>query len=111
MDSRSLKLDEFIAEYRFWGEWEVSYTDGTHLPEDEYVKLGDITVDADEEIALRYPILPFTFWPVADEKIECHFSRLSKDKERNTRIEQKKLYAINSLTVWYELGFYALIFA
>ena len=81
MDSRSLKLDEFIAEYQFWGEWEVSYTDGTHLPKGEYVKLGDITVDADEEIARCYPILPFTFSPVPDKKIKCRFSELSKDKK------------------------------
>lgn len=80
MDSRSLKLNEFITEYPLWGEWEVFYTDGTHLPEDKYVKLGDIIVDADEEIALRYPILPFTFQPETDEKIESHLSRLSKDK-------------------------------
>lgn len=72
MDSRSLKLDEFIAEYRFSGEWEVSYTDGTHLPKKEYVKLGDITIDADED-------LPFTFSPVSEKKIKCRFSELCKD--------------------------------
>ena len=66
MNSRSLTLDEFIAEYteyRFWGEWEVSYTDATHLQKGEYVKLGKITIDAAEEIARAYPILPFTFSP------------------------------------------------
>ena len=91
MDSRSLKLDEFIAEYRFWGEWEVSYTDGTHLPKDEYVKLGDITVDADEEIARCYPILPFTFSPVPDKKIKCRFSELSKDKKEEGANSAKKI--------------------
>ena len=80
MDSRSLKLDVFIAEYPLWGsEWEVSYTDDTHLPEKEYVKLGDITIDEDEEIARRYPILPFSFSPVSDKKIKSRFSELSKD--------------------------------
>ena len=79
MDSHSLELDKFIAEYQFWGEWEVSYTDGTHLKKDEYVKLGDITIDASEEIAQVYPILPFTFRPVTEEQIKCRFSKLSKD--------------------------------
>ena len=72
MDSRSLNLDAFIAEYPLWGEWEVSYTDGTHLPKKEYVKLGDITIDADENLF-------FTFSPVSDEKIKCRFSELSKE--------------------------------
>ena len=81
MDSHSLELDKFIAEYQFWGEWEVSYTDGTHLKKDEYVKLGDITIDASEEIAQVYPILPFTFRPVTEEQIKCRFSKLSKDKK------------------------------
>ena len=70
MGSKALKLDEFIAEYRFCGEWEVSYTDGTHLPKDEYVKLGDITIDASEENAREYPILPFTFQLVTDQQIK-----------------------------------------
>ena len=91
MDSRPLKLNEFITEYPLGGEWEVSYTDGTHLPEDEYVKLGDITVDADKEIALRYPILPFTFRPVTDEKIESHLSRLSKDKDEKQANRVQKI--------------------
>lgn len=76
MDNRSVKLDEFIAEYRFWGEWEVSYTDGTHLPEDEYVKLGKIIIDASEKTAQNYPILPFLFLPATDQEIECRFSEL-----------------------------------
>ena len=95
MDSRSLKLNEFITEYPLWGEWEVFYTDGTHLPEDEYVKLGDIIVDAYEEIALRYPILPFTFWPVTDEKLKVISLGYPKTKARPKRIEHKKLYMIN----------------
>ena len=40
MNNRLLTLEEFMAEYQFWGEWEISYTDGTHLPESEYVRLG-----------------------------------------------------------------------
>ncbi len=81
MDSRSLNLDEFIARYPLWGEWKVSYTDGTHLPEKEYVKLGDITIDADEEIVRRYPILPFTFSPVSNKKIKSRFSKLAEKKK------------------------------
>lgn len=88
MDSHSLKLNEFITEYPLWGEWEISYTDGTHLPKDEYVKLGDITVDADEKIAQRHPILPFTFYPASAKKIKCHFYELSKDKKQASRAQR-----------------------
>ncbi|MCY3627946.1 MAG: hypothetical protein OXG88_09925 [Gammaproteobacteria bacterium] len=97
MDSRSVKLDEFIAEYRFWGEWEVSYTDGTHLPEDEYVKLGEIIIDAPEETAQNYPILPFLFLPTTDQEVEYRFSELielllelSKEQEKANQPEATK---------------------
>lgn len=83
MGSKALKLDEFITDYQFHGEWEVSYTDGTHLPKDEYVKLGDITIDASEEIAQEYPILPFTFQPVTDQQIKCRLSALFGRKNQN----------------------------
>ncbi len=88
MGSKALKLDEFIAEYRFCGEWEVSYTDRTHLPKDEYVKLGDITIDASEEVAREYPILPFTFQPVTDQQIKCHFSKLHQGKAQADRAKK-----------------------
>ena len=88
MGSQSLKLDEFIAEYQFCGEWEVSYTDGTHLPKGEYVKLGDITIDASEENAREYPILPFTFKPVTDQKIKCRFSALPNGKNQADRAKK-----------------------
>ena len=78
MKSQSVELDEFIAEYPLWGEWEVSYTDSTHLKESEYVKLGDFAIDASEQTALEHPILPFTFRPVANEQIECYFLGLLK---------------------------------
>ena len=80
MNSRSLKLAEFIAEYRFWGKWEVSYTDRTHLPESEYVKLGEITIDASEETARKHPIPPFTFKPATDQEIGDRFSELPEGK-------------------------------
>ena len=90
MDSRSLKLYEFIAEYPLWGEWEISYTDGTHLPEDKYVELGYITIDESEEVAQRYPnpILPFVFRPVTDQQIECCFSKLCQGKEQANRAKK-----------------------
>lgn len=91
MDSRSLELSEFIARYPLWGEWEVSYTDGTHLPEKGYVKLGDITIDADEEIAKRYPILPFAFCPVTGQQIECCISKLYREKDQVNRNRAKKI--------------------
>ena len=93
MGSRSLELNEFIAEYPLWGKWKISYTDGTHLPEKEYVKLGDITIDTDEEIARRYPILPFTFSPVSGEEIKCRFSGLvqpRKEKREQPNQAQKE---------------------
>lgn len=88
MDRRSLKLDEFIAADRFWGEWEVSYTDGTHLPKGKYVKLGDITIDASEETAQTYPILPFTFCPVSVQEIEERFAALSNGKDQAKRAQK-----------------------
>ena len=88
MDSQSLTLDEFIATYPLWGEWEVSYTDGTHLKKCEHVKLGDITIDASEETAQAYPILPFTFRPVTDQQIKCRFSELPQGKEQADRAKK-----------------------
>ena len=85
MSCQSLKLDEFIAGYPFWGEWEVSYTDGTHLKENDYVKLGDITIDASEQTAQEHPILPFTFQPVTDKQIECRFSELPQGEKQAGR--------------------------
>ena len=76
MNSRSLTLDKFIAEYRFWGEWKVSYTDGTHLPRNKYIKLGEIAIDASEKTAQSYPIPPFVFRPVSDQGIENCLSSL-----------------------------------
>ena len=88
MNSRSLKLDEFISEYRFWGEWEISYTDGTHLKKNEYVKLGNITIEASEEIAQRDPILPFTFRPVIDQQIECCLSQFTQEDNQVNRAKE-----------------------
>lgn len=90
MNSRSLKLEEFIAEYPFWGDWEVSYTDGTHLQPNEYVRLGDITIDASEQTARGYPILPFTFRPEASEKIKCCFFKLLKKEKQTNKTKQNQ---------------------
>ena len=89
MNSRSIKIDDFIAEYRFSGEWEVSYTDGTHLRKDEYIKLGDITIDTPKKDALDYPILPFTF--LLNKKIKCRLSELSKDKKTEQADRAQKI--------------------
>ena len=97
MDSQSLKLDEFIAENRFWGEWEVSYTDGTHLQEGEYVKIGDITIDASEEIAGDYPILPFAFRPVTGQQIKDRFSELPQGEQQANRGEPSHTRAERNL--------------
>ena len=84
MIEKSVSLDAFVAEYQFWGDWEVSYTDKTHLQQgetDEYVKIGNIFIDYDEVISQTYPILPFTFQPVSGEQIEKRFSEL-RDGEK-----------------------------
>jgi len=94
MNSRLLKLDEFIAEYRFWGEWEISYTDGTHLGEEEYVRLGDIIIEASEETAQRDPILPFTFRAATDQQIECC---LSKFTQEDKQVNRAKEFILNQL--------------
>ena len=91
MDSRSLKLDEFIAEYPLWGKWEISYTDGTHLSENEYVKLGAVKIDVSEETAQDYPILPFAFWPVTSLQIECCFSKLCEKKNQMNQNKAKEI--------------------
>ena len=82
MDRKSVTLDEFIASYPLWGKWEVSYTDGTHLPKNEYVKLGKIEIDGSEEIARDYPIFPFIFRPVKGHKIKNRFSELPKGEKQ-----------------------------
>lgn len=91
MDSRPLKLDEFIAEYPLWGKWEISYTDGTHLSKNEYVKLGAIKIDVSKETAQDYPILPFAFWPVTSLQIECCFSNLFQKKDQANQDKAKKI--------------------
>ena len=82
MTRRSLKLDEFILEYPLCGEWEVSYTDGTHLKKCEYVKLGDFKIDASEEAVQSYPILPFDFRPATNQQIKCRLSELPNGKNQ-----------------------------
>ena len=94
MANRSLKLNEFITEYPLEGNWEVSYTDGTHLKKDDYVKLGDVVVDTSDSSAEEYPILPFTFQPAGGKEIEARFSKLpqgQKQGKRASRIIREQL--------------------
>lgn len=92
MDRKSVTLDKFIALYPLWGKWEVSYTDETHLKKCEYVKLGEIIIDASEETAQNYPVLPFVFLPVCAQKVECCFSELIKLRvsELSTEAQEAK---------------------
>ena len=83
MNSRQINPVEFISDYRFWGEWEVCYTDGTHLTNGDYVKLGDIIIDASKEMAHSYPILPFIFRPLAHEQMQCRLSKLCDENKNN----------------------------
>ena len=85
MDRRSVTLDEFIAAYPLWGEWEVSYTDGTHLEKCEYVKLGDIIIEGSEETVKDHPILPFIFRTVPDQEIKCRFKAIPEGKQQAHR--------------------------
>ena len=82
MDNRLLKLEEFIAEYPFWGKWVVSYTDETHLEKSEYVKLGNITIDGTQETTRDHPILPFIFEPATAQEIKCRFSEFPQGKQQ-----------------------------
>jgi hypothetical protein len=89
MKSKPISLEKFITEYQFFGTWEVSYTDQTHLPENMYVKLGKITIDDDDElIAQNSLVLPFTFRPVTKEDIKSHFSQILSKAEES--VEQAK---------------------
>lgn len=88
MNSRSVTLDEFIAAYRFWGEWEISYTDGTHLPKNEYVKLGDISIEASERTAQNYPILPFIFRSLTSQCIKSRFAKFCQEKGQANRAKE-----------------------
>ena len=82
MAKRLLGLDDFIAEYRFWGNWEVSYTDGTHLDKCEFVKLGSITIDESEKTAQDYPVLPFTYKPASSQEFIDRFSEFSEGEKQ-----------------------------
>lgn len=85
MDRRALRLDEFIAEYRLQGVWDVDYTDNTHLPDCEYVRLGEFTIEATEETAQKNPILPYCFRPVTNKEIESRFCEIEKGKDQAVR--------------------------
>jgi hypothetical protein len=88
MVSESISLGEFIAEYRFPGEWEVHYTDATHLERDKYVKVGDIYFDCEEHLIEEYPVLPFKFRPVSSRDICESFSELPQGKKQAKRAER-----------------------
>ena len=88
MNRKPVTLDEFIALYPLWGEWKVSYTDGTHLSKDDYVRLGKIEIDASEKIARDYPILPFVFHPVKGHKIKNRFSELPGGEKQADRAKK-----------------------
>ena len=85
MGDRAIRLHEFIAEFKLWGDWEICYTDGTHLQKREYVKLGDIIIDGSEESAKRYPSLPFEFRPATGEQLKSCFKGFSNDETQINR--------------------------
>ena len=87
-----------MAEYQFWGEWEISYTDGTHLPESEYVRLGNCTISTSKDLAQEYPVLPFEFRPVGDSEIrrrftdiiKCHFPTTIEAGKTDDKLNEKE---------------------
>ena len=85
MGDRAIGLHEFIAEFQLWGNWEICYTDGTHLRECDFVKLGDVIIDVSEELARYYPILPFEFRPATHEQLKNSFARFSKEESQINR--------------------------
>ena len=93
MDSHALSLDEFIAKVPFSGEWNVSYTDGSHLPKNIYVRLGDFNIEASKEATQANPILPFEFRPATAHEVNCCFSEIARCHfpvtDNNRRAAQK----------------------
>lgn len=87
MKSRFVSLEDFICQYRFWGTWEISYTDDTHLWQErgEYVVLGEFILNYNEEKAQEFPILPFTFRPVTKAHIKDYFTKLPEGGEQAKR--------------------------
>ena len=94
MDNRPLELDEFIVSYPLRGEWEVSYTDSTHLPKDSYVKLGDIKIDSFSQAMQDSPVRPFSFRPVTSQQVKSRYSEIKNlcDKaEQASRLIRNQL--------------------
>jgi len=82
MSGNPLLLSEFITRYPIWGNWKVSYTDRTHLPDDKYVTLGTIAFECDEQRARLSPVLPFVFQPAAEKEIKDQFPEQKGDKQK-----------------------------
>ena len=58
-----ISLENFIKDYRLVGDWKLSYTDSTHLPEEVFLELGNLEIQGSNEDATQYLFLPFTFTP------------------------------------------------
>ena len=54
------------------------------------MRLGDITIDASEQTARGYPILPFTFRPETGEKIKCCYFQLLKKEVQANKTKQNQ---------------------
>jgi hypothetical protein len=79
-----LSLEEFIRSHKFLGNWNVEYTDPTHLFKDEFLPLGEISIPFEVEDAEDSPFLPFCFKPISKEILEARIS------EKDNRTQQAR---------------------
>ena len=80
MDNKFITLSEFLSDYRFLGNWELSYTDCTHLEPEKYVPLGSFSIDSPNSSEVDYPILPFIYQVPAIAQIASGFEEAENDK-------------------------------
>ena len=78
MTERSVSLAQFIAEVPLCGEWEVSYTDGTHLKHGEYVSVGQMRIKPSLESGTEYPVSPFVWRGASNQTIRARLCQLWK---------------------------------
>lgn len=76
MNARVVNLSAFTVEYPILGEWELKYTDRTHLKAGDCILLGRITVDHPANQIRNFPILPFRFESASLAELEKGFQRV-----------------------------------
>ncbi len=84
MTSRPISLDEFIKDWRFWGDWQLSYYDRTHLEKDTFIEIGQISIPYTSDDANSYFFLPFIFRPIKENPL----AETLKDRARINEKEE-----------------------